>query len=162
MRPKIVMVRNLNVVTQCFVNSCSVVIKLMSALCCSHVTVISSHADAPSEKNVRSKGLNGITSAMVAEQIMDNSLRIADASSGGPSNLGKDLATVQPTADGQCNLQSWNKMLSQNVTLVKNRRVLETNIGKQHHLSGYKIQEFREKEISLITRIPLPFQGTSC
>ena len=50
-----------------------------------------------------SKGLNGgITSAKVAEQIIDNSLRIADASSRGPSNLGKDLATAQPTADGQC------------------------------------------------------------
>ena len=47
-----------------------------------------------------SKGLNGITSAKFAEQIMDNSLRIADASSRGPSNLGKDLATAQPTADG--------------------------------------------------------------
>ena len=74
---------------------------------------------------MRSKGLNGITSAKFTEQIMDNSLRIADASSRGPSNLGKDLATVQPTADGQCNLQSWNKMLSQNVTLVKNRRVVQ-------------------------------------
>ena len=51
---------------------------------------------------MRSKGLNGITSAKVAEQIMDNALRIADASSRRPSNLGKDLAMAQPTADGQC------------------------------------------------------------
>ena len=53
---------------------------------------------------MHSKGLNDITSSKVAEQIMDNSLRIADASSRGPSNLGKDLATVQPTAMDNVNL----------------------------------------------------------
>jgi len=74
---------------------------------------------------VRSKGLNGITSAKFAEQIMDNSLRIADASSRGPSNLGKDLATAQPTADGQCKSSVVEQKLSQNVTLVKNQRVVQ-------------------------------------
>ena len=50
------------------------------------------------EKNVRSKFLHGITSAKVAGQIMDNALRIADASSCRPSDPGKDLvATARPT-----------------------------------------------------------------
>ena len=74
---------------------------------------------------MHSKGLNGITSAKVAEQIMDNFLRIADASSRGPSNLGKDLATAQPTADGQCKSSVVEQKLSQNVTLVKNQRVVQ-------------------------------------
>ena len=107
-----------------------------------------------------SKGLNGITSAKFAEQIMDNSLRIADASSRGPSNLGKDLATAQPTADGQCK----SSVVEQNALTKCNLgekskggaishakscppQFLVTNLGKQHHLSGYKTQEFREKDI---------------
>jgi pseudo-response regulator 5 len=95
---------------------------------------------------VRSKGLNGITSAKVAEQIMDNALRIADASSRRPSNLGKDLAMDQPTADGQCksSVMERNALTESNLGEKSN---LETNLGKQHHLSGYKIQEFREKDI---------------
>jgi pseudo-response regulator 5 len=49
------------------------------------------------EKNVRSKYLHGITSAKVAGQIMDNALRVADASSCRPSDPSKDLlATAQP------------------------------------------------------------------
>ena len=53
---------------------------------------------------------------------MDNSLRIADASSRGPSNLGKDLATAQPTADGQC--KSHAKSCPS--------QFLETNVRKHH------------------------------
>jgi pseudo-response regulator 5 len=109
---------------------------------------------------VRSKGLNGITSAKVAEQIMDNALRIADASSRRPSNLGKDLAMDQPTADGQCksSVMERNALTESNLGEKSNgaaishakscpSQFLETNLGKQHHLSGYKIQEFREKDI---------------
>nr|CAB3490969.1 unnamed protein product [Digitaria exilis] len=44
-----------------------------------HASKDADAAPSGSEKNVRSKGLNGITSAKVAEQIMDNALRIADA-----------------------------------------------------------------------------------
>ena len=123
------------------------------------MVILSSHADAPSgsEKNVRSKGLNGITSAKVAEQIMDNALRIADASSRRPSNLGKDLAMAQPTADGQCKSSVVERNAPTESSLgekskgaaISNAKscpsqFLETN---QHHLSGYKIQEFREKDI---------------
>ncbi|CAO2145659.1 unnamed protein product [Urochloa humidicola] len=118
--------------------------------------------DAPSgsEKNVRSKGLNGITSAKVAEQIMDNALRITDASSLRPSNLGKNLAMAQPTIDGQCK----SSVIENNAVTESNlgekskgaaishakscpSQFLETKLGKQHHLNGFKIQEFREKDI---------------
>jgi pseudo-response regulator 5 len=135
---------------------------LQVQLCCARVIVISSHADAPSgsEKNARSKGLNGITSAKVAEQIMDNALRIADASSRRPSNLGKDLAMAQPPADGQ-----FKSSVMESIAATENKlgekskgaaishakscpsQFFETNSGKQHHLNGYKIQELREKDI---------------
>ncbi|CAN6380622.1 unnamed protein product [Urochloa humidicola] len=115
--------------------------------------------DAPSgsEKNVRSKGLNGITSAKVAEQIMDNALRITDASSRRPNNLGKDLAVAQQTANGQCkssvmetnavresNLGEKSKGVAISHAKSCPSQFLETNIGKQHHLNGFKVQEFRE------------------
>ncbi|KAG2560205.1 hypothetical protein PVAP13_8KG072800 [Panicum virgatum] len=122
-----------------------------------HVSKDSDDAPSVSEKNVRSKGLNGITSAKVAEQIMDNALRIADASSRRPSNLGKDLAMAQPTADGQCKSSVVERNAPTESSLgekskgaaISNAKscpsqFLETN---QHHLSGYKIQEFREKDI---------------
>ncbi|XP_025827115.1 two-component response regulator-like APRR3 isoform X2 [Panicum hallii] len=125
-----------------------------------HASKDSDDAPSGSEKNVRSKGLNGITSAKVAEQIMDNALRIADASSRRPSNLGKDLAMDQPTADGQCksSVMERNALTESNLGEKSNgaaishakscpSQFLETNLGKQHHLSGYKIQEFREKDI---------------
>jgi len=80
---------------------------------------------------VHSKGLNDITSSKVAEQIMDNSLRIADASSRGPSNLGKDLATAQPTADGQC--KSHAKSCPS--------QFLETNVRKHHSKQILENQE---------------------
>ena len=70
------------------------------------------------------------------------------------------LATAQPTADGQCK----SSVMEQNALTKCNlgekskggalshakscpSQFLETNIAKQHHLSGYKIQEFREKDI---------------
>ena len=77
---------------------------------------------------MRTKGLNGITSAKVAEQIMDNSLRIADASSRGPSNLGKDLATAQPTADGQCK----SSVVEQNALTKCNLGEKSKGAGDQH------------------------------
>nr|TKV99371.1 hypothetical protein SEVIR_8G038500v2 [Setaria viridis] len=125
-----------------------------------HASKDSDDAPSGSEKNVRSKGLNGITSAKVAEQIMDNALRIADASSRRPSNLGKDFAMAQPTADVQCksSVMESNAVTENNlgekskgaaISHAKScpSQFLETNLGKQHHLNGYKIQEFREKDI---------------
>ncbi|CAL4995404.1 unnamed protein product [Urochloa decumbens] len=118
--------------------------------------------DAPSgnEKNIRSKGLNSITSAKVAEQIMDNALRITDASSRRPNNLGNDLAMAQPTANGQCksSIMESNAVTESNlgdkskgaaISHAKScpSQFLETSLGKQHHLNGFKIQEFREKDI---------------
>jgi pseudo-response regulator 5 len=120
------------------------------------------HAGAPSEseKNVRSKCLNGITSAKVAEQIMDNALRITDASSRRPTNLGKDLAMTEPAADRKCQ----SLVMENNAVKEKNpgeksksavighadsypSQFLETNLGKQQYRNGYKNQEFREKDI---------------
>ncbi|KAJ1274399.1 hypothetical protein BS78_05G058700 [Paspalum vaginatum] len=118
--------------------------------------------DAPSgnEKNVRSKGLNGITSAKVAEQIMDNALRIADSSSRRPSSLGKDLSMSQPTADRKCKSSIMeNNAVTENNFAEKSKgtatghadswpsQFLEPNLGKQHHLNGYKNLEVREKDI---------------
>ncbi|XP_062197231.1 two-component response regulator-like APRR3 [Phragmites australis] len=111
------------------------------------------------EKNARSKCLNGITSAKVAEQIMDNALRFADASSRRPSNLGKDLAMTQPTADRKCK----SSVMENNAVMENNlgenskgatighaescpSQFLEINLGKQHCLNGYANQEFREKD----------------
>ncbi|OQU82912.1 hypothetical protein SORBI_3005G044400 [Sorghum bicolor] len=117
-------------------------------------------APSGSEKNVHSKCLNGITSAKVAEQIMDNALRITDASSRRPSNLGKDLAMTEPEADRKCQSSVMeNNAVTENNLGVKSKgaaicpadscpsQFLETNLGKQHHLNGYKNQEFREKDI---------------
>lgn len=117
--------------------------------------------DAPSEneKSVRSKCLNGITSVKVAEQIMDNALRIADASSRRPSSLGKDLFISQPAADGKCKSSAMenNTVTESNLgEKLKDAAIahadscpsqfLEPNLGKQPHLNGYKNQEFREKD----------------
>uniref|UniRef100_A0A0A8YAP1 CCT domain-containing protein n=1 Tax=Arundo donax TaxID=35708 RepID=A0A0A8YAP1_ARUDO len=110
--------------------------------------------------NARSKCLNGITSAKVAEQIMDNALRIADASSRRPSNLGKDLVMTQPTTDRKC-----KSSVVENNAVMKNNlgenskgaaighaeswpsQFLEINLGKQHRLNGYTNKEFKEKDI---------------
>lgn len=109
---------------------------------------------------MRSKGLNGITSAKVAEQIMDNALRIADASSRRPSNLGKDLAIAQPTADRQCKSSVMeNNAVTENNLGEKSKVVaivhaescpsqfLEISLGKQLPLNGYRNQELKEKDI---------------
>ena len=115
---------------------------------------------------MRPKCLNGITSAKVAEQIMDNALakiqvhvvqanyalRITDTSSRRPSNLGKDLGMTEPAADRKC-----QSSVMENNAVTKGAAIghadsspsqfLEANLGKQHHLNGYKNQEFREKDI---------------
>ncbi|KAL6870720.1 hypothetical protein ACP4OV_014568 [Aristida adscensionis] len=112
------------------------------------------------EKNARSKYLNGITSAKVAEQIMDNAIRITDASSRRPSNLGKDLAIGQPTSDRKC----ISSVLENNVVMENTigeklsgaavghaescpSQFLEANLGKQHHVNGCTNGEIREKDI---------------
>lgn len=130
-------------------------------LCCAHVIVIC-HADAPtgSEKNVHSKCLNGVTSAKMAEQTMDNTLRITDASSLRPSNLGKALDTTELAADRKCqsSVVENNAVTENNLSEKSNGAAVghadscpsqfpETNLGKQRHLNGYKNQEFREKDI---------------
>ncbi|KAF8664761.1 hypothetical protein HU200_054483 [Digitaria exilis] len=126
-----------------------------------HASKDADAAPSGSEKNVRSKGLNGITSAKVAEQIMDNALRIADASSRRPSNLGKDLAMAQPTADRQCksSVMENNAVTENNLGEKSNgaaighaescpSQFLEISLGKQlPHLNGYKNQELKEKDI---------------
>ncbi|XP_062182472.1 two-component response regulator-like APRR3 isoform X2 [Phragmites australis] len=112
------------------------------------------------ETNVRSKCLNGTTSAKFAEQIMDNALRIADASSRHPSNLGKDLAMTQPTTDRKCKSSVLESIAVTENNLGENSKgaarghaescpsqFLEINLGKQHCLNGYTNQEFREKDI---------------
>ncbi|KAL6595533.1 hypothetical protein ACP70R_047873 [Stipagrostis hirtigluma subsp. patula] len=112
------------------------------------------------EKNARSKCLNGITSAKVAEQIMDNALRIADASSCRPSNLGKDLAMSQPTSDRKCKSSVLENNTTMENTAGENSKgaaighaescpsqFLENNIGKQHHVNGYTNRQIREKDI---------------
>ena len=112
---------------------------------------------------MRSKYLNGITSAKVAGQIMDNALRIADASSCRPSDPGKDLvATAQPTTGKKCK----SPVTKNNVvnSVVENTRrenskgavighaesgpspSVEINLGKQHHRDGYANQELKDKD----------------
>ncbi|KAL5204458.1 hypothetical protein ABZP36_009329 [Zizania latifolia] len=116
------------------------------------------------EKNVCSKFLNGITSVKVAEQIMDNALTIADASSRHPSDTGKDLlAVAQTTAGRKCK----SSAIKNNVVMEDNHsesskgaatghaescpsHFLEINLGKQHHLNGYtnlSNHKFKEKDI---------------
>ncbi|WVZ54339.1 hypothetical protein U9M48_005150 [Paspalum notatum var. saurae] len=125
-----------------------------------HASKDSDDAPSENEKNVRSKGLNGITSAKVAEQIMDNALRIADASSRRPSSLGKDLSISQPTADRKCKFSIMeNNAVTDNNFGEKSKgtamghadscpsQFLEPNLGKQHQLNGYKNLEVREKDI---------------
>ncbi|AQK58055.1 Two-component response regulator-like APRR9 [Zea mays] len=117
-------------------------------------------APSGSEKNVRSKCLNGITSAKVAEQIMDNALRITDASSRRPTNLGNGLAMTEPAADRKCQSSVMeNNAVTENNPGDKSKgaaighadscpsEFMVTNLGKEHHLNGYKNQEFREKDI---------------
>jgi pseudo-response regulator 5 len=109
---------------------------------------------------VRSKCLNGITSAKVAEQIMDNALRITDASSRRPTNLGNGLAMTEPAADRKCQSSVMeNNAVTENNPGDKSKgaaighadscpsEFMVTNLGKEHHLNGYKNQEFREKDI---------------
>lgn len=91
---------------------------------------------------------------------MDNALRITDASSRHPSNLGKDLAMTEPAADRKCQSSVMeNNAVTENNLGEKSKgaaighadscpsQFLETNLGKQHHLNGYQNQEFREKDI---------------
>lgn len=107
------------------------------------------------ENNVRSKCIHVITSAKVAGQIMDNALRIADASSRHPSDPGKDLlAIAQPTTDRKCKSSVMENILSENSkgaaighTESCPSHFLEINLGKTHRLNGYTNQEFREKDI---------------
>lgn len=111
------------------------------------------------EYNVRSKCLNGITSAKVAGQIMDNALRIADASSRHPSDPGKDLlAIAQSTADRKCKSSVMeNNAIMENALTENSKAIghaescpshfLEINLGKKHRHNGYTNQEFREKDI---------------
>ncbi|KAG8088994.1 hypothetical protein GUJ93_ZPchr0011g27491 [Zizania palustris] len=114
-----------------------------------------------SEKNVRSKFLDGITSAKIAGQIMDNAFRIADASSCRPSDTGKDILTVdQTTADRKCK----SSAIENNDVMENNHsesskgaatghaeyrpcHLLEVSLGKQHHLNGYTNHKFKDKEI---------------
>jgi pseudo-response regulator 5 len=115
------------------------------------------------EKNVRSKYLNGITSAKVAGQIMDNALRIADASLCRPSDPGKDLLlTVQPTTSKRFKSPvAKNNAVNPVVenTLPENLKSaaivhaepgpspsMEINLGKQQRLNGYTNQELKDKD----------------
>jgi pseudo-response regulator 5 len=112
------------------------------------------------EKNVRSKRLHGITSAKVAGQIMDNALRIADASSCRPSDPGKDPSAIaQPTSDKKCKSPVMKNNPDMENTLCENPKGTVVgdaescpshspaiNLGKQHCLNGYASQEFREKD----------------
>ncbi|CAM0874546.1 unnamed protein product [Alopecurus aequalis] len=113
------------------------------------------------EKNVRSKYLHGITSAKVAGQIMDNALRIADASSCRPSDPGKDLvATAQPTTGKKCKSQVTKNNAVNSVVENTPRENLgaaighaesgpspsvEINLGKQPHRDGYA-KELKDKD----------------
>ncbi|KAK3118447.1 hypothetical protein QOZ80_9BG0699220 [Eleusine coracana subsp. coracana] len=104
------------------------------------------------ERNARSKGLNGITSTKVAEQIMDNALRIADASSHRASNLGKDMAMTQLTTDRKCKS-----------AVLENNDIIQNTLGESSKhtevahaescpsqfkgVNGYTNQGLREKDI---------------
>jgi pseudo-response regulator 5 len=104
------------------------------------------------ERNARSKCLNGITSAKVAEKIMDTALRIADASSRHASNLGKDIATAQPTTDRKCKsavLESNDVM--QNTLLESSKHAAiahaESCPSQFKGVNGYTNQGLWEKDI---------------
>ncbi|TVU26792.1 hypothetical protein EJB05_29356, partial [Eragrostis curvula] len=112
------------------------------------------------EKNARGKCLNGITSAKVAEKIMDNALRIADASSRRASNLGKDMAMTQPTIDRKCKSSALENNGGMQNTIGESSKhaelahaescpsqFLANHLGKQHHVNGYTNQGIREKDI---------------
>jgi pseudo-response regulator 5 len=130
------------------------------------VVVISSPVDVPvgssfntskaqlfsPERNARSKCLNGITSAKVAEQIMDNALRIADASSRHASNLGKNIATAQPTTNRMCKsavLES--NGVTQNTLVESSKRAAiahaESCPSQFKGVNGCTNQGLREKDI---------------
>lgn len=110
---------------------------------------------------MRSKFLNGITSAKVAGQIMDNALRIADESSCRSSDPAKDLlAVAQTTADRKCKSSEMKNNAVVENNLGENSKdaatghaescpshFLEINLGNQHHLNGYTNHEFKEKDI---------------
>ncbi|KAI4997172.1 hypothetical protein ZWY2020_052514 [Hordeum vulgare] len=109
------------------------------------------------EKNVRSKYLHGITSAKVAGQIMDNAMRIADASSCRPSDLGKDLmATAQPTTSKKCKspitMNNAVKPVMKNTLREDSKGTaidhpsLDVNLGKQQRSDGHVNQELRDKD----------------
>uniref|UniRef100_A0ACD6A3V8 Uncharacterized protein n=1 Tax=Avena sativa TaxID=4498 RepID=A0ACD6A3V8_AVESA len=115
------------------------------------------------EKNARSKYLHGITSAKVAGQIMDNALRVADASTCRPSDPRKDLLpTAQLTTSKRCKSPF---MKNHAVNPVVENTVpenlmgaaighaesgpspsMEINLGKQQRLNGYTNQELKDKD----------------
>jgi hypothetical protein len=130
------------------------------------VVVISSPVDAPggsafnvnkvqlfsAESNACSRGLNSITSAKVAEQIMDNVLRFADASSHHASNLGKDMATTQPTTDRKCKsaaLESNGVIQSTLQESLKCAAIThaESCPSQFKDINGYTNQGLREKDV---------------
>uniref|UniRef100_A0A0E0MCP4 Uncharacterized protein n=1 Tax=Oryza punctata TaxID=4537 RepID=A0A0E0MCP4_ORYPU len=113
------------------------------------------------EKNVRSQFLNGITSAKVAGQIMDNALRFADSSSLHSSDPGKDLLVVaQTTADRKCKSSALENNAVIENKLSENSKgtatghaescpshFLEINLEQQHNINGYTNHKFKEKDI---------------
>uniref|UniRef100_A0A0D9XP94 Uncharacterized protein n=1 Tax=Leersia perrieri TaxID=77586 RepID=A0A0D9XP94_9ORYZ len=113
------------------------------------------------EKNGRSKFLNGITSAKVAGQIMDNALRFADANSLASSHPGKDLlAVAQNTVDSKCkssavenngvmenNISENSKGAATGHTESCPSHFVEINLDKQHHLNGSTNHKLKEKDI---------------
>ncbi|KAF0917995.1 hypothetical protein E2562_021690 [Oryza meyeriana var. granulata] len=112
------------------------------------------------EKNVRSKFLNGITSAKVAGQIMDNALRFADASSLCSSDPVKDFSAVaQTSVDRKCKSSALENNVVMENNLSENSKgpatghaescplhFVEINLEKQH-LNGYANHKFKEKDI---------------
>lgn len=112
---------------------------------------------------MHSKYLHGITSSKVAGQIMDNAMRIADASSCRPTDPGKDLmATAQRTTSKKCKSpvtkNNFVRPVMEN-TLCENSKgtaighaescpshTLDISLGKQHRLDGHVNQELRDKD----------------
>ncbi|KQJ89340.1 two-component response regulator-like APRR3 [Brachypodium distachyon] len=117
------------------------------------------------EKKLRSKCLNGITSAKVAGQIMDNALRIADASSCRPTDPGKDLLAAAPSTAGKKGnspaiensavnpaMENTPHERSKGTAIGRAEscppRSLEINLEKQplFNSNGYANQEFKDKD----------------
>uniref|UniRef100_J3N673 CCT domain-containing protein n=2 Tax=Oryza brachyantha TaxID=4533 RepID=J3N673_ORYBR len=113
------------------------------------------------EKNVCSKFLNGITSAKVAGQIMDNALRFADASLLRSSDPGKDLlAVAKTTADRKCKSSAMGNNAVMENNLSENSKgaatdhaescpshFVEINLENQHHPNGHANHKLKDKDI---------------